>query len=169
LTELIAALAIIIALAGFWFDLQNREEDRVNRAWSLVAAAKEVEGNLGLIEALETLNARKIDMSQLQAPKTYLFNVKLAQAILSRANLSGADLFRANLSGANLSGTDLSRAILSRADLSGADLSEASLYGADLSGAILLKAINLTQKQLDTACGDDKTELSGLTVPLCPK
>src|SRR5689334_6856880 len=42
LTELIAAGAIIIALVGFLLDLQNREEDRVNRAWSLVAAAKEV-------------------------------------------------------------------------------------------------------------------------------
>ena len=37
-----AAGAIIIALVGFVLDLQNREEDRVNRAWSLVAAAKEV-------------------------------------------------------------------------------------------------------------------------------
>ena len=35
LTELIAAAAIIIALVGFVLDLQNREEDRVNRAWSL--------------------------------------------------------------------------------------------------------------------------------------
>jgi hypothetical protein len=42
LTELIVAGAIIIALVGFVLDLQNRKEDRVNRAWSLVAAAKEV-------------------------------------------------------------------------------------------------------------------------------
>jgi hypothetical protein len=47
-----AAVALVIALVGFWLEVQNREEDRVNRAWSLVAAAKEVQGNVGLIEAL---------------------------------------------------------------------------------------------------------------------
>jgi hypothetical protein len=174
LTELIAALAIIIALAGFWFDLQNREEDRVNRAWSLVAAAKEVQGNVGLIEALETLNARNISMNQLQAPKAFLYDVKLARAFLTDAHLSGAFLNGANLSGANLVGANLSGAYMNRADLSGAFLNVANLRGADLSrahlsGADLRGAINLTQEKLNTACGDDETTLPGLTVPLCPK
>jgi steroid 5-alpha reductase family enzyme len=38
-TELIAAVAIIIALVWFALDLQNREEGRVNRAWSLAPQA----------------------------------------------------------------------------------------------------------------------------------
>jgi type II secretory pathway pseudopilin PulG len=64
LLEVIAGLAILVGIAAailtafqFQLELENREEDRVNRAWSLVAAAKEVQGNIGLIEALETLNA----------------------------------------------------------------------------------------------------------------
>jgi hypothetical protein len=44
---------------------------------------------------------------------------------------------RAVLSGADLSGADLRRAVLRRADLSGADLSGADLRRADLSGADL--------------------------------
>jgi uncharacterized protein YjbI with pentapeptide repeats len=45
----------------------------------------------------------------------------------------------------------------------------ADLTGADLSGADLTYAMELTQAQLDSACGDDKTMLDGsaLTVPAC--
>ena len=117
--EGIAGLALLIGigaavLAAFQFrlELENREEDRVNRAWSLVAAAKEVEGNVGLIEALETLNSREIDLSSLQAPKAYLRGISLPGVQLSEANLSGADLSEADLSGASLSGANLSEAKL---------------------------------------------------------
>jgi uncharacterized protein YjbI with pentapeptide repeats len=85
-------LAAILAAYQFRLELDNREEDRVNRAWSLVAAAKEVQGNVGLIEALETLNTRNININQLQAPKAYLFGAKLDEATLIQADLSGAKL-----------------------------------------------------------------------------
>jgi hypothetical protein len=52
-----------------------------------------------------------------------------SRAVLSDADLSGADLSRAYLSGADLSG-----AVLSGADLSGAVVSGAVLSDADLSG-----------------------------------
>ncbi|UEM08140.1 pentapeptide repeat-containing protein (plasmid) [Skermanella rosea] len=175
LAEFIAGVAIVIALIGFWMDLQSREEDRINRAWSLVAAAKEVEGNVGLIEALETLHAREIDMSQLQVPKAYLFRVKLAGADLSGANLSGATLSDADLSeaelrgkakllGTNLSGANLSAANLSEADLLGANLSGAKLGGANLSGAILLAAkLSRADLSLATLSGANliRADLSG--------
>jgi uncharacterized protein YjbI with pentapeptide repeats len=109
---------------------------------------------------------------------------KLNNATLSYAKLSGANLLRANLSGADLSNADLSNAklftvnltgadmrgatlsnanltyaTLSNADLSNADLSNAELLLADLSDANLNKAKNLTQTQLDGACGNAKTKL----------
>ena len=72
------------------------------------------------------------------------------RAVLSGADLRGADLHYAVLSGANLlnavlRGADLHRAVLSGADLRGADLrdadlSEADLRDADLRGADLHKA-----------------------------
>jgi uncharacterized protein YjbI with pentapeptide repeats len=76
---------------------------------------------------------------------------------LSFADLSRADLSRADLSGANLS----------RADLSGADLSDANLGNAGLSGATLSNAKNLTQTQLDEACGNATKLPEGLTIKMC--
>ena len=93
-----------------------------------------------------------------------LFGANLRDATLAHATLSGADLPLANLSNANLFDATLSGADLSRADLSGADLSRADLSGADLS-----RAENLTQTQLDKACGNADTKLpEGLTLKPCP-
>ena len=74
-------------------------------------------------------------------------------AELPNARLIRADLRNANLRGANLTGADLRGADLRRADLSIADLSD---------------TINLTQPQLDTACGTSNTKLvKGLTLKEC--
>jgi uncharacterized protein YjbI with pentapeptide repeats len=103
-----------------------------------------------------------------------LSSADLSSAYLIVANLSGADLSSAYLIVANLSGADLSDANLSGADLggaelSGADLSDANLSGADLRGAKLSGALNLTQTQLDEACGNANTKLpEGLTLKPCP-
>jgi uncharacterized protein YjbI with pentapeptide repeats len=116
----------------------------------------------------------------------------LSGANLSGANLSGADLSgvdlssdlywgRANLSGVNLRGANLTRADLSglnrlgvlganltRANLSRAELNDANLSDANLSGADLSDAKNLTQTQLDKACGNANTKLpEGLTLKPC--
>ncbi|MGD0074256.1 MAG: pentapeptide repeat-containing protein [Candidatus Binataceae bacterium] len=45
------------------------------------------------------------------------------------------------------------------ADLRGADLRGADLEGADLAGADLRQVFNLTQKEVDSAIGDEKTQL----------
>ena len=53
-------------------------------------------------------------------------------------------------------------------DLTDADLSEADLTDADLSEADLGGANNLSQGQLEQACGDDETKLpEGLTIKPC--
>jgi hypothetical protein len=114
-----------------------------------------------------------------------LMGANLSGADLTRANLSDASLYSANLSGANLMGANLSGAHLSDANLSGANLYFANLSGADLyrvnlsgadlyrpnlSGANLLGAKNLTQTQLDKACGNADTKLpEGLTLKPCSK
>ena len=53
-----------------------------------------------------------------------------------------------------LRGADLSGAVLFRATLTGANLSYADLFRATLSRADLRDAENLTQAQLDAACGE---------------
>jgi hypothetical protein len=92
-----------------------------------------------------------------------LISANLRDADLRDADLSDTDLNEANLSGANLHYADLGDAFLTGADLRGADLSAAHLSGADLRGVR-----NLTQAQLDQACGTEATKLPpGLTVKHC--
>ena len=65
--------------------------------------------------------------------------------------------------------TDLTGIDLHGANLKGALLTKTNLTGADLRGANLTGAKNLTQMQLDQACGDAHTKLpGGLTIKPCP-
>ncbi len=110
----------------------------------------------------------------------YLCMANLQEANLRGANLEGANLWMANLQGAdlrraNLEGAYLCMANLQEANLQGVNLWRANLQGAILEGAILegatlIRAKDLTQKQLDEACGDAKTKLPpNLSVKRCPK
>jgi uncharacterized protein YjbI with pentapeptide repeats len=97
-----------------------------------------------------------------------LIFANLSGANLGGADLSGAHLFRAYLFEADLSGANLSGANLQHANLTGADLSGANLSGANLRDADLSGATNLTQTQLDEACGNSATKLpEGLTLKPC--
>jgi uncharacterized protein YjbI with pentapeptide repeats len=100
----------------------------------------------------------------------------LTDANLNGADLTGAYLREADLKGANLSATDLQKADLSGADLSvlqetppiPTNLSDANLKGAKLNSANLSGVKNLSQRQLDEACGNQLTKLpEGLTLKPC--
>ena len=119
------------------------------------------------------------DLNSANLSKAALRGALLFGAHLSGANLRGAKLTNADLSGANLTDVnqdvfftppiDLSNANLSRATLTNANLTNANLSGADLSSADLSNAKNLTQMQVDEACGDANTKLpEGLTLKPCP-
>ena len=80
---------------------------------------------------------------------------------LAGADLQGRDLTRGDLRGASLIACDLRDADLSRADLLGADLRD-----ADVRGAKLGEAWFVSQAQLNTSRGDDRTTVPGhLTRP----
>jgi uncharacterized protein YjbI with pentapeptide repeats len=108
----------------------------------------------------------KINLNSAKLWGAKLDGVNLLLADLSDADLRSTDLSSTDLSKANLSGANLSSAWLSNADLSGANLSGADLSGANLSGADLSGAENLTQTQLDKACGNAKTKPP--TLKACP-
>jgi uncharacterized protein YjbI with pentapeptide repeats len=86
-------------------------------------------------------------------------------------NLSGAILSDADLSGADLSGAILRATILHKADLSGAYLRDAHLGGANLSGAYLrgaeLKGANLNNAQgiTNEELEQRAASLEGATMP----
>jgi len=105
--------------------------------------------------------------------KGHITNSNLKGANLSRitalaSSFKGSDLTLARFNGANLTGADFSEAILLKTDFNNANLGAAKFDGADLSGAKLASAIGLKPEQLDTACGDGKTQLPiDLTISYC--
>ena len=81
-----------------------------------------------------------------------LSNADLTSASLNLANLTSANLSDADLINANLSNANLTNANLSDADLINANLSNTNLTNANLSNAKLSDVINLTSKQIKSAC-----------------
>lgn len=97
----------------------------------------------------------------------------LSYSIMDRVNFSGTDLSvaegyagrftRASFRNANLQDASFVGAYLGYADFAGATFGGTVLAGANLEGAQ-----NLTQSQLNNACGDGETILpAGLRVPAC--
>jgi uncharacterized protein YjbI with pentapeptide repeats len=108
------------------------------------------------------LTGAKLHGANLPGATLQLANLRGAD--LRGAYLRGASLWWANLQGTNLQeatlqGADLQEANLQGANLQGADLQEANLEGANLQGVDFTEAKNLTQDQLDTACGDKSTKV----------
>jgi uncharacterized protein YjbI with pentapeptide repeats len=90
-----------------------------------------------------------------------LYSADLYYANLQSANLYYADLRFANLNYADLQSADLISANLISANLISADLYSANLESANLNGAILVKAENLTETQIKSACFWDKAIYKG--------
>jgi uncharacterized protein YjbI with pentapeptide repeats len=111
------------------------------------------------------LNAVKFLRTDLAAAR--LESVDLSSAEIQGAILRSASLRSVNLRKARFTCVDVMRGeIKERRDCS--TLDGAVLDDVNLSGAILIEVINLTQNQLDGACGDRTTKLPpGLTIRDC--
>ena len=144
-------------------DLTNADLTRANLTGAVLPRDL---SNVTLVAAnLSSLNLKAIDLPG-----------DLSGTDLRGAKLSGADLHSADLRGADLSGADMTDTYLTGAYLHKADLSVADLTGAILlgdqdymariglpirgkPGADLSEAKHLTQKQLDSAHGDETTKI----------
>jgi uncharacterized protein YjbI with pentapeptide repeats len=83
-------------------------------------------------------------------------------AILLQFCILEQNALAADFGGANLGGAHLTNADLRGSNLSGANLTGANLSGTDLRGT------NVTQRQLDGACGSGTKLPAGLRIPACP-
>ncbi|MCR9241729.1 MAG: pentapeptide repeat-containing protein [Rhodobiaceae bacterium] len=136
----------------------------------------------------ELMGARLIDANLEGADLTgaHMDGIFLIGANLRGANLAGARinfgwLQKTDMTGANLVGADFSRTEMAEglnlrnADATGAKFRFARLTGVifagtRLAGADFSNATELTQRQLASACGDEKTILPvGLTLKPCPQ
>ena len=97
----------------------------------------------------------RVDLTEASLVHANLFRADLTGASLFRVNLAEAGLVRANLTEANLGSTNLKDAHLIEANLGHAILSDVDLAGADLTGAILagafLSDVYLTGANLNSA------------------
>lgn len=119
------------------------------------------------------------DLSDAYLHGADLTDAKLMGADLTHADLgsgpfsTAANLTRANLNGAELRGADLPSANLTGASLRDADLTYANLTGANLTGADLTslseppKDVQVTQAQLNAACGKNAKLPAGLILKPC--
>jgi uncharacterized protein YjbI with pentapeptide repeats len=189
-TDIEAALTVIARrVAGrgeveLWgSQLANATLERADlRGFSLrnvnLKRARMIEADLGSAN-LYGSDLTEAALSGANLSGAYLAETNLANAWVNGANLTGAHLIGTNLTSANLSGSNLSGANLSYigaigttitmtrdsgAILTGADLTGADLTKADLTGAILTGVHNLTQAQLDQACGKPAALPEGLTL-----
>jgi hypothetical protein len=112
---------------------------------------------------LSFADLRKARFDGANAQRARFHKARLQQAYSTHSDFVGADF-----SAADLRGAYLIRSKLRDTTFSGADLAHARLDRSDLSGANLAHARNLTQAQLDSACGDPDTKLpSGLSISTC--
>lgn len=176
--EALGLIGLIFAAGLFVYELRERQDERIARAWQLITTP--ASGNSGKVGALEYLNSQYgcvpsnwplpwadrcwkestsltgIDLSQPEdKPGTYLRFIQLPEADLTLAILSGATLEGANFRSSTLYGADLEAANLQGGDLHGATLTEANFNGAylnvvDLSDTYMLRA-SLKNAELHSA------------------
>ncbi len=97
----------------------------------------------------------------------------MSLSVLNHSDMAHADLrdvngYGALFSSVNFAGADMTNSTFVGSFLEGANFRGAKLSGANFSGAEMVKALGLTQAQLNAACGDEKTTLPhGLHIPAC--
>jgi hypothetical protein len=170
---LIAVAAIgFMSLSAFAQDLTGTpEQNEITRK----ATAERIKA--GALKCM-ACDLFQVDLSYQELPNRDLSLARLRQADLSLAtfdkgkfantNLSIVNAFGARFEDADFSNANLQDATLVGAWMGGANFANANLSNANLSGAYLVTAKNLTQYQLNTACGDATTELpKGLKLAHC--
>ena len=149
-------IGVAIAIITFVIELEDRQNERYFRGWQVVRA-----GTAGFSqrEAIEYLN-REFDGFGCVGLVNWLSNWLTGNSQRSclipqkeRDPLIGADLMSADLTDVDLTEADLTDVDLREANLTGADLRKANLTDANLTATDLKDAKNLTQEQLDAACG----------------
>ena len=154
--ERCALLSILIAFIFFVYgycikDKYNiKDFQYINQAWQTgsdngIYSLEYITKNVSTSNNIDLSNAilPRADISGANLEKTNLEGAHLRRANFSDANLSGANLTKANLEETILSGALFEKATLQNANLSWALLFETDLSGANLSGA------NLNHAHLD--------------------
>jgi uncharacterized protein YjbI with pentapeptide repeats len=150
-----AGIAVLAGIISFSFEVSDREEERVLKAWKVIADGQKLSSNVGQKDALTFLYSKGKPLRKIDLSGAYLARIDLSKASLSSSILKGVDLTLASLRdasliGANLEEANLAYANLKNASLIGANLEGANLNKANLEGADLFNA-NLKNADLEAA------------------
>jgi uncharacterized protein YjbI with pentapeptide repeats len=118
----------------------------------------------GEVAGLRRENLHGVMLAGIRLRKADLHGANLSEAMLAGADLGQADLENADLESAMLLGADLRGANLTNANLKEAMLLGVRLEGARIDGANFTGS-NITQEQIDEACGLPTALPEGLIKP----
>ena len=143
--DYLETFSVLVAVIFYFSESGARVKQRHYQAWQVVNTSQGKGGSGGRIEALQELNADRVDLVGVDVSGAFLQGIHLENARLVRANFSSADareaklpsadLTDANLRSANFRAGNLSQAILQGAICDESDFNGAALDGADLGGA----------------------------------
>lgn len=140
--DYLETFSVLVAVIFYFSESGARVKQRHYQAWQVINTSQGKGGSGGRIEALQELNADRVDLVGVDVSGAYLQGIRLEKARLVRANFSAADAREAKLPSADLTDADLRSANfrggnLSQAILQGANFDESDLNGADFSGTDL--------------------------------
>lgn len=148
--DYLETFSVLVAVIFYFSESGARVKQRHYQAWQVVNTSQGKGGSGGRIDALQELNADRVDLVGVDVSGAYLQGIRLEKARLVRANFSAADvregtlqsadLTDADLRSANFRGGNFSQATLRNADFDESDLTGADLAGADLNGASFVDA-----------------------------
>lgn len=148
--DYLETFSVLVAVIFYFSESGARVKQRHYQAWQVVNTSQGKGGSGGRIDALQELNADRVDLVGVDVSGAYLQGIRLERARLVRANFSAADvregtlqsadLTDADLRSANFRGGNFSQATLRNADFDESDLTGADLAGAELSGASFVDA-----------------------------
>jgi uncharacterized protein YjbI with pentapeptide repeats len=129
--ETLGKFAIAITVAQWLLEIPQRDKASVYQAWQVVNLASNQHGSGGRVEALQDLNRRHVDLSNLSVPYANLAGIQLRQARLDGADFRGAVLRKADFRGSELNLAKFSgeETRVSDAKFDGAHLDEADFHG----------------------------------------
>ena len=130
-------LSVLFAVAVYFNEAPDRKKQKHYQASQVINTAQGKGGSGGRIEAMQELNADKIELVGVDVSHAFLQGVKLPKANLVRSDFEAADLRDCVLEHAHMDYSNLKYANFRNGNLHGAYLKDSNLESADLFGANL--------------------------------
>jgi len=139
----------------YWTGRLDRERTKHFQAWQLIGGASGKVGDAGRSSALEDLNADRVRLRGLEAPRARLEQVNLPDAdlkfsLLDSARFIGGNFVRSSITRANMRGTNFGAADLRRSDFTFSVGDGASFRLARICDALFI-ATSLRNARFDSA------------------